>query len=69
MGRAAFGHNNAEIAAALVLSDKTVRNHMGGILDKLNVTNRVEAATYAIRHDIANYRHSKRQTVPENYDI
>lgn len=55
----AQGHNNAEIAKALVLSDKTVRNHVSGILDKLNVTNRVEAATYAIRHDIANYRLSK----------
>ncbi len=54
------GHSNAEIANALVLSDKTVRNHISGILDKLNVANRVEAATYAIRHDIANYRLSKR---------
>ncbi|KAB2867462.1 MAG: response regulator transcription factor [Anaerolineae bacterium] len=55
----AQGHNNAEIAAALVLSDKTVRNHISGILDKLNVTNRVEAATYAIRNDIVSYRHSR----------
>lgn len=53
------GRSNAEIANALVLSDKTVRNHISGILDKLNVANRVEAATYAIRHDIANYRASK----------
>lgn len=56
----AQGQSNSEIAAALVLSDKTVRNHISGILDKLDVTNRVEAATYAIRHDIANYRLSKR---------
>lgn len=53
-------HNNAEIAEALVLSNKTVRNHISGILDKLKVTNRVEAATYAIRHNIAGYRLSRR---------
>ncbi len=56
----AQGQSNAEIATALVVSDKTVRNHISGILAKLNVANRVEAATYAIRHDIANYRLSKR---------
>jgi two-component system response regulator DevR len=49
----AQGQSNAEIAQALVLSDKTVRNHVSIILDKLNLHNRVEAATYAIKHDIA----------------
>lgn len=48
----AQGQSNAEIAEALVLSDKTVRNHISIILDKLNLSNRVEAATYAIKHDI-----------------
>jgi DNA-binding NarL/FixJ family response regulator len=52
----AEGKSNAEIAASLVLSDKTVRNHISVILDKLNVSNRVEAATYAVAHDIRNYR-------------
>ncbi|MBL8132336.1 MAG: response regulator transcription factor [Anaerolineae bacterium] len=54
----AEGKNNAEIAAALVLSDKTVRNHISVILDKLHVGNRVEAATFAIDHDIRSYRSS-----------
>ncbi|MEO8391921.1 MAG: response regulator transcription factor, partial [Chloroflexota bacterium] len=54
----AEGKNNAEIAEALVLSDKTVRNHISIILDKLQVSNRVEAATYAVNHDIRNYRSS-----------
>jgi len=49
----AQGQSNAEIAQALALSDKTVRNHISIILDKLNLHNRVEAATYAIKHDIA----------------
>jgi DNA-binding NarL/FixJ family response regulator len=52
----AEGKANAEIAQALFLSDKTVRNHVSVILDKLQVTNRVEAATYAVAHDIRNYR-------------
>lgn len=51
----ADGKNNAEIAEILVLSDKTVRNHISIILDKLNVKNRVEAATYAIDNNIRNY--------------
>lgn len=52
----AEGKSNTEIAEALVLSDKTVRNHISVILDKLHVNNRVEAATYATKHDIFNYR-------------
>jgi DNA-binding NarL/FixJ family response regulator len=53
------GKSNAEIAEVLVLSDKTVRNHISVILDKLRVSNRVEAATYAVEHDIHNYRLNK----------
>jgi DNA-binding NarL/FixJ family response regulator len=52
----AEGKSNAEIAEALVLSDKTVRNHVSVILDKLQVNNRVEAATYAVAHDIGKYQ-------------
>lgn len=55
----AEGKSNAEIAEVLVLSDKTVRNHISVILDKLHVSNRVEAATYAVEHDIYNYRLNK----------
>lgn len=52
----AEGKSNGEIANALVLSDKTVRNHISVILDKLQVSNRVEAATYAVEHDIRSYQ-------------
>jgi two-component system, NarL family, response regulator DevR len=54
----AEGKTNAEIAEALVLSDKTVRNHISIILDKLQVSNRVEAATFAVQHDIRSRRTS-----------
>jgi two-component system, NarL family, response regulator DevR len=55
----AEGKANADIAQVLFLSDKTVRNHVSIILDKLQVTNRVEAATYAVAHDIRSYRQPK----------
>jgi DNA-binding NarL/FixJ family response regulator len=48
----ADGKSNIEIAKVLMLSQKTVRNHVSTILSKLGVSNRIEAATYAVRHDI-----------------
>lgn len=52
----AEGKTNAEIAEALVLSEKTARNHVSIILEKLQLTNRIEAATYAVRHHIDQFR-------------
>ncbi len=43
----AEGDSNKEIAAHLVLSEKTVKHHMTNILQKLQVRNRVEAALLA----------------------
>ncbi len=51
----AEGKTNAEIGDVLALSEKTVRNHVSTILDKLNLTNRIEAATYAVRHHIEHH--------------
>ncbi len=48
----ATGKTNAQIADAMFLSRKTVRNYVSAILAKLGLTNRVEAAAYAVRHDI-----------------
>lgn len=39
----AEGHRNADIASQLVLSPKTVRNHITNILSKLQVADRAEA--------------------------
>jgi two-component system response regulator DevR len=52
LAEVAKGLSNGEIAAVLNLSEKTVRNHVSAILSKLHLTNRIEAATYAVRHDI-----------------
>jgi DNA-binding NarL/FixJ family response regulator len=43
----AQGRSNAEIAARLVLSPKTVRNHVSNVLNKLQVADRTEAAIKA----------------------
>jgi len=47
------GKSNREIADSLVVSEKTVRNHVSSLLEKLNLNNRVELATYAVTHHIA----------------
>jgi DNA-binding NarL/FixJ family response regulator len=43
----AKGQSNAEIAAKLVLSLKTVQNHVSNILNKLQLADRVQAAIRA----------------------
>jgi DNA-binding CsgD family transcriptional regulator len=45
----ADGLSNAEIASALVVSEKTVENHVSAILKKLGVRNRSDAGYEAVR--------------------
>ena len=45
----AEGKTNKEIAAGLLLSEKTVRNYVSSILAKLNLNNRAQVAVYADR--------------------
>lgn len=51
----AEGKTNREIAQALFLGEGTVRNYVSSILSKLNVSNRAEAAAYAIEHNLKDY--------------
>ncbi len=46
------GKTNAEIGHLLNLSEKTVSNYVSTILDKLQLTNRIELATYAVEHHL-----------------
>jgi DNA-binding NarL/FixJ family response regulator len=48
----ADGKTNREIASELHLGEGTVRNYVSNILGKLGVSNRAEAAAYAIRHHL-----------------
>lgn len=50
LAQVARGKTNAEIGQTLNLSEKTVRNYLSTILEKLHLTNRVELATYAVEH-------------------
>ena len=49
----AAGYSNREIAAELVLSEKTVERHLSNIFAKLDVPNRAAATGYAYRHGLA----------------
>jgi len=48
----AEGKTNKEIAEKMVLSEKTIRNYVSQILSKLDVSNRAEAAAYAVRYQL-----------------
>lgn len=50
----ARGMNNADIAQRLHLSEGTVRNYVSVILDKLNLTDRTQAAVVALQHGLGN---------------
>lgn len=48
----ANGKDNAQIAADLHISPKTVKNHISNILMKLQIENRIQAAVVAVRSGI-----------------
>lgn len=49
------GKTNREIAQSLFLGEGTVRNYVSSILSKLAVSNRAEAAAYAVEHNLKEY--------------
>jgi len=50
------GKTNREISDLLVIAENTVKNHMKNILEKLQLSNRVQLAAYAVRHNLVHPR-------------
>ncbi len=50
------GQSNKEIAATLVISEKTVKNHVSNILRKLGLADRTQAAVYALKKGVSGRR-------------
>jgi DNA-binding NarL/FixJ family response regulator len=48
----AEGLFNKEIAYMLAISEKTVKNHVSNIFKKINVSDRTQAAVYAIKNNL-----------------
>jgi DNA-binding NarL/FixJ family response regulator len=46
------GASNREIAVALSISENTVKIHLRNILEKLHLSNRIQAAVYAVRQGL-----------------
>lgn len=51
----AKGASNKEIARTLNVAESTVKIHVQGILRKLDLTSRVQAAVYAVEHGLVAY--------------
>lgn len=55
----ALGLNNDEIAEKLVITKRTVQNHVSNVYGKLDLDSRAEAVLYAIRYEIVDVNEVK----------
>jgi NarL family two-component system response regulator LiaR len=55
----AQGYSNQAISEKLVIGDATVRTHIGNIMTKLHLANRVQAALYALRKGLSSLEEEK----------
>ncbi len=46
------GKSNPQIAKELYVSPSTIKSHVNGILNKLSVNDRVQAAVFAVRNQL-----------------
>ena len=54
LAQVASGMFNKEIAVNLSISERTVKNHISNIFKKIDVSDRTQAAVFAIRNNIVN---------------
>jgi DNA-binding NarL/FixJ family response regulator len=54
-----LGLSNDQIAEKLVISRRTVQNHVSSVYGKLGLESRAEAVLYAIRHEIVHINEVK----------
>ncbi len=52
LSQVANGKFNKEIATSLNISERTVKNHISNIFKKIDVSDRTQAAVFAIKNDI-----------------
>ena len=52
----ARGYTNKQIAETLIVTEKTARNHVSHILEKLNLSRRSEAAAFAVEHKLVPHK-------------
>jgi two-component system response regulator DevR len=57
----ARGYTNKQIAEALCVTEKTARNHVSHILEKLGLARRSEAAAFAVEHKLISTERQERQ--------
>jgi len=56
LAHVADGLSNREIAEILVLSPETVKSHVAAVLNKLDLSDRTQAAVYAVRNGLTQHR-------------
>lgn len=61
----AKGYTNKQIAEALCVTEKTARNHVSHILEKLGLARRSEAAAFAVEHKLTS---TPKQERPEGIE-
>jgi two-component system response regulator DevR len=57
----ARGYTNKQIADTLYVSEKTARNHVSHILEKLGLSRRSEAAAFAVEHKLVPPREQQKE--------
>lgn len=63
----AQGYGTRKIAESLFIAEKTVRNHLASIYDKLQVSERLELALFAAKHGLVPQPHQPAASGPSRY--